>query len=50
MMAKIGQAITDKLLGGTMMLTALVVFTYYTAWAILLVCSFDCYLRLLALK
>ncbi|KAJ7940593.1 dolichol phosphate-mannose biosynthesis regulatory [Mycena leptocephala] len=27
---------SDKLLGGTMLLTAAVVFTYYTTWAMLL--------------
>ncbi|KAJ7097902.1 dolichol phosphate-mannose biosynthesis regulatory protein-domain-containing protein [Mycena belliarum] len=30
------QGASDKLLGGTMLLTAAVVFTYYTTWAMLL--------------
>ena len=31
---------SDKLLGGTMLLTAIFVFAYYTTWAILLVSVF----------
>jgi hypothetical protein len=31
------QAASDKALGGAMLLTALIVFVYYTVWAILLV-------------
>lgn len=31
------QAASDKLLGGAMLLTASIVFVYYTVWAILLV-------------
>jgi hypothetical protein len=35
------QGASDKLLGGAMLLTAAVVFTYYTTWAMLLVrCPF----------
>ena len=33
------QALSDKALGGGMILVALVVFAYYTTWAILLVCT-----------
>jgi len=36
---------TDKALGGAMLLAASVVFTYYTTWAILLVSLRHCVVR-----
>lgn len=39
------QAASDKVLGGTMLLAASVVFVYYTAWAIVLVCRLENFLH-----
>jgi len=38
-MGVIVQGVSDKVLGGVMLLVAAFVFTYYTTWAILLVSS-----------
>jgi hypothetical protein len=44
------QAFSDKALGGLMLAVALIVFTYYTAWALLLVRHYFVRIRALILN